>query len=228
MTTHQPKQHFPHSSQAGFTIIESLIALLVVTILLVGIAPAITLSVAARIQARRVERASEAAKTYIDGVRAGAIPAPEPDPTATTPLTLANVPAPTARTLNCPQGGAYCPPAPPPHTLYCVDLDKAAGCTIDSPNDVIVQAVRTVGDADKGYVLGIRVYRANAFGAGGNLLSSLGDQRQTQAAFSGTLGNPKAPVVEMTADVAPVLRQNTLSTWCDRLKDLSNTASDCR
>jgi type II secretory pathway pseudopilin PulG len=50
-------------------------AIIVVTVLMVAIGPVVAMSVAARVQARRVERASEAAKTYVDGVRSGAIPA---------------------------------------------------------------------------------------------------------------------------------------------------------
>ena len=65
-----------HSNQSGFTIIESLVAIMVISILLIGLSPVIVLSVAARVQSRRVERATEVARTYIDGVRAGSIPAP--------------------------------------------------------------------------------------------------------------------------------------------------------
>ncbi len=62
--------------QSGFTIVESLMAIVVVGILLTVIAPVITLSVATRVQARRVELATQAVKTYIDGIRTGAIAAP--------------------------------------------------------------------------------------------------------------------------------------------------------
>jgi len=73
MMTHQTKQPSTPSTQSGFTIIESLLAILIVTALLIAIAPVITLSVATRLQARRVEQATQAARTYIDGVRSGKI-----------------------------------------------------------------------------------------------------------------------------------------------------------
>jgi type II secretory pathway pseudopilin PulG len=38
---------------------------------MVGIAPVLVLSVATRVQARRVELGTQAARTYIDGVRSG-------------------------------------------------------------------------------------------------------------------------------------------------------------
>ncbi|MCL6751771.1 hormogonium polysaccharide secretion pseudopilin HpsB [Nostoc sp. CCCryo 231-06] len=64
------------SDESGFTIIESLVALLVVAILLTAIAPVIVLATATRVQSRRVELATQAAKTFIDGIRTGAITAP--------------------------------------------------------------------------------------------------------------------------------------------------------
>jgi prepilin-type N-terminal cleavage/methylation domain-containing protein len=76
MMIRQPKQLFPPETQSGFTIIECLLGIILVSILLTAIAPVIALSVATRVQARRVEQATQAAKSYIDGVRAGKIPSP--------------------------------------------------------------------------------------------------------------------------------------------------------
>ncbi|MDI9636501.1 hormogonium polysaccharide secretion pseudopilin HpsB [Geitlerinema splendidum] len=61
------------NQESGFTLIESLMAIVVLTIMLVGVAPMIFLSTATRVQARRVERATQAARTYVDGIRAGSI-----------------------------------------------------------------------------------------------------------------------------------------------------------
>jgi prepilin-type N-terminal cleavage/methylation domain-containing protein len=77
MMIRQPKQLFPPETQSGFTIIECLLAIILVSILLTAIAPVIALSVATRVQARRVEQATQAAKSYIDGVRAGKITPPQ-------------------------------------------------------------------------------------------------------------------------------------------------------
>lgn len=73
----QPKLLTPPSTQSGFTLIESLLAIMIVSILMVGIAPVIVLSVATRVQARRVELGTQAARTYIDGVRSGKITIPK-------------------------------------------------------------------------------------------------------------------------------------------------------
>ena len=75
MIKHKQQQIHP-SGESGFTIIESLIALLVVAILLTAIAPVIVLATATRVQSRRVELATQAAKTFIDGIRTGAITPP--------------------------------------------------------------------------------------------------------------------------------------------------------
>ncbi len=97
MRPSKQKQHSPESSQAGFTIIESLLAIILVSVLMVAIGPIVVMSVAARVQARRVERASEAAKTYIDSVNSGKTPAP-PVPAlwrTSSPSFLVRDPAPT-------------------------------------------------------------------------------------------------------------------------------------
>lgn len=46
----------------GVTLLESLVAMLVVGILMTAIAPLIALSAAARVQARRVDQATQAAR----------------------------------------------------------------------------------------------------------------------------------------------------------------------
>jgi prepilin-type N-terminal cleavage/methylation domain-containing protein len=161
----QLKRHpHPQSTQAGFTVIESLLALIVVSILMVALSPVIVLSVATRVQARRVELASRAAKTYVDGVRSGLIEAP---PISYDKFEDIDPPAPGALLCNQ-QYTDYCTApvqtvgsvpvekdvckdeecqeliAPKPNvqvtTLYCIDQD-GGGCTTDSTSDMIVQAV---------------------------------------------------------------------------------------
>lgn len=213
-----------HSSQAGFTLIEALLAILVVTILMVGLGPVIVLSTATRVQARRVERATDAAKTYIDGIRSGAIAAPTttvgvaPSPTAGTgSSSLLNGALPPSGNLTCTTGAAYCSL---PDNVFCVDLDDTAGCSPNSPNDLVVQGFRTAttsADAKDGYRLGVRVYRADAFKGGKTLIAGT-----KKATFTGGTGSSQreAPLVEMTTDI--VTGKTTFSDWCNRLKNSSN------
>jgi len=235
-----------HKTDGGFTIVESLLAIIIVGILLVGIAPVIVLSVATRIQARRVEGATQAARTYIEGTRATSIQAPN----SRAYLDLANssnssnqlftdIPVPPVDALStcqtkttatkCPTNNYIDPkPATPPApatfggnpldgktaSLYCFDVDGDGVCSVDSLQDMIVQSFRSTTlkddttntgdistDADQGYILGIRVYRANAFDGNGVLKASTGGNSERAATFTGGLGDSKAPLVEMTTDI---------------------------
>ncbi|MUH00220.1 prepilin-type N-terminal cleavage/methylation domain-containing protein [Scytonema sp. UIC 10036] len=191
------------ANQAGFTIIESLIALIVVSALLAAIAPVITLSVATRVQSRRVELASRAAKTYIDGVRTKQILAPAP-PSSTT--TLSDFSAPTALgSFSC-TANSYCTntatASTPPTNLYCVDFDGSGICEGTSTTDMVVQAFRpNNNDPTMGYSLGVRVYRADAFRLNTTLLKNTSTTKVTQNPFTGGAGKRSAPLVEMTTEI---------------------------
>jgi prepilin-type N-terminal cleavage/methylation domain-containing protein len=197
------------SNEGGFTIVESLVAILVVSILLAAIAPVLSLSVATRVQSRRVEFATQAAKAYIDGVRTQKITAP-PETTAT--YTTATNPAPTATgTLTC-SANSYCTaPTSTTSALYCVDFDSTNSCESNSLTDVVVQAFRynasnnnTSNPSVTGYTLGLRVYRADAFKSSATLLKN-NPTKNTQNPFTAGVGQKTAPLVEMTADISDIV-----------------------
>lgn len=205
-------------------------AIVVVGILMTVVAPVIVLSVGNRVQARRVELASQAAKDYTDGIRSGAIAAPnqtislnEVDATRqfnSQRNIFAGVAAPAAVNLSCPttvEGYPYCSNTPT-SSLYCIDLD-GGGCSSNSSKDLVVQGFRSVSpsspDADKGYVLGVRVYRADAFSDSTPLVKSDADTKRTQATFTGGLGDRKAPLVEMATEITT--DKTTFQDFCDRL-----------
>ncbi|WP_315790570.1 hormogonium polysaccharide secretion pseudopilin HpsB [Fischerella sp. JS2] len=202
-------------SQRGFTIVESLVALIVVSILLAAIAPVITLSVATRLQSRRVELASQAARAYIDGVRTKKIDAPN----STGSDDLSTYAAPTATgTLTC-SNNSYCT-APTGTSVYCVNFDSTDGCQSTSPTDMVVQGFRynpTSGStADNGYALGIRVYRADAFKLSTTLLKNTSTTKTTQNTFTGGAGQRTSPLVEMTTEISDTVPK--YSDLCDRIK----------
>ncbi|MBD1924766.1 type II secretion system protein [Trichocoleus sp. FACHB-90] len=206
----KPKQQqiSSQSSAAGFTIIESLLAILVVTILMVGVAPVIVLSVATRVQAKRVEQGADAARAYIDGVRSGAITSTTLGFPFHTPQPFEKVAAPTSNA-----------------GLYCVDLD-GGGCSINSPKDLYVQAFRNgvAASPENGYMLGIRVYRADAFSTPG-LLKTMGVNGAKAQTFSGGLGDRKSPQFETITEMAG--SNTNLKTLCARLKNTNNPDSQC-
>ncbi|QDL11878.1 type II secretion system protein [Brasilonema octagenarum UFV-E1] len=225
---HQKQQQASSSSQSGFTIIESLIAVVVVGILLVAIAPVIIFSVATRLQARRIELATNAAQTYIDGIRSSTIP-PPPIVTKSTAYTT-DPPSPDAPsgTLTCPTTGTgLCEisPATPSSQLYCVDGDTG-GCTSDNFKDMIVQGFGYNPTSDKpedGYRLGLRVYRRDAFNKPSITLKASKDPgiKQAETFTKGTgLISIQAPLVEMTTEISS--KVTTFSDFCQRLKPPAN------
>lgn len=221
------------SPQAGFTIIESLLALMVVSILMVALSPVIVLSVATRVQARRVELASRAAKTYVDGVRSGLIDAP--------PISnqeLIEIDAPKTGNLECNQQDTdYCekPTGQPidkvnvtkevikngsPQnttleitTLYCVDQD-GGGCSTESTTDMIVQAVgyhpQADGTSQDNYDNNFRnqgyklgVRVYKASGFEKSELQKSDQQDSQQAGVAAGVFKSELPLLEMTTAITP-------------------------
>jgi len=189
----------------------------------------IVLSTAVRVQARRVELATQAARSYIDGVRSEAIDAPNAivlldeidddgdfEPQRSKTFSKVNAPKGNALTTTCTSketGYPYCPNPSKPSTsdvsLYCVDYDGDKGCSSDSPKDMIIQAYRSVASKkqkkqqqvlEEGYLLGVRVYRADAFDGSKDPLKTMGDDGARQRASSATIDR-QAPMVEMTTEI---------------------------
>ncbi|MEC4983489.1 MAG: hormogonium polysaccharide secretion pseudopilin HpsB [Oscillatoria sp. PMC 1068.18] len=235
----------PDNSEAGLTIIESLMAVLVVGILLVGIYPMIAVAVANRVQARRVELATQAAKSYINGIRSGSIEPPAHTIELDTPSgdaeeRAAQVAANRAAFVaNAPTSGdlSGCPATQDPAktangyctnannlSLYCFDLDQG-GCSADSSKDVIVQAYRSdqdlAADADLDYYLGLRVYSAYGFKNASDLERSTKEENAKATTIS---FNPNLPLVEISTEMASA--EPKFSDYCDRLGCESNSTED--
>lgn len=161
MKTHKLSKLFTQSSESGFSIVESLVAIIIASILLTAIAPVLVISAATRVQARRTELAAQAARTYVDGLQTGTIstlPA-----STTTSIDQFDVPA--SGSLTCSTNNNYCTvPATPANNLYCIDGSGDGVCTINNSQDFVIQAFRKVTTGvTNSYQLGIRVYRADAF-----------------------------------------------------------------
>jgi prepilin-type N-terminal cleavage/methylation domain-containing protein len=265
-TLKQPQPPIP-STQSGFTLIECLIAIIIVSVLMVAIAPAVVISTATRLQARRVELATQSARAYVDGVRSGSIPPPQnviyfknqskDDLLDKSLFTSAGVPTGGAAGWSCTPGYVtqpvaptlanaaqyYCPDGNSTWQLYCVDLD-GNGCSSTSPKDLVIQSFRSItvpsslptknyydqapkdpAEANKGYFLGIRVYRADALKDSGALRTSVVDaQNRTsrrQLTHTAGVGDSKSPLVELTTEIGPAAQSNDPSgRWkslCSRL-----------
>ncbi len=204
MTKQKQHQNLSQPRDGGYTIMESLVAMIVVSVLMIAIAPVMAFSVATRVQARRMEQASQAATAYINALRTGAI-----RPTSSTPPPIIpGFPAVDPKDI----------PDPPTSSngLYCVDLDENLGCSNDSKKDFYVQGIREPGTnpTDTGYSLKVRVYRADGFSSPGQMKT-----KQQSVANSG-LGDPKAPLVEMQTEIPPTTKGNASAyrSLCDRTR----------
>ncbi|WP_048895085.1 hormogonium polysaccharide secretion pseudopilin HpsB [Limnospira indica] len=207
---------FSRSSESGYTLLESIMAMVVVSILMVGISPVLGFAFATRVQARRIELASRAANSYISAVRT--------DPTNTN-LVLFNPSdrnaGPTATgSLNCGAGRACTTPA----NLFCVDNDGSGGCETDSPTDMIVQGIginECSDELENGYQLIVRVYRADAFAQSGQLEGANDDGSSNLASSRVGLGNPRDPLVQVRTEISPT-STSSFGSLRDRLAGCSS------
>jgi prepilin-type N-terminal cleavage/methylation domain-containing protein len=209
MIKQRQQQNLPQSRDGGYTIIESLVAMVVVSVLMIAIAPVMAYSVATRVQARRVELATQAARAYIDALRTGAL-----RPPGSTPASLPGFPTPDAAV----------PPAAPAaptnrNQLYC----GKPNCTgTGSSQEFLVQGLRLpsppgTNPTDTGYSLTVRVYRADATGP---------FVPEQQSVANSGLGNPNAPLTVMKTEIPPTTRggASAYRSLCTRLQGTNNTA----
>ena len=211
------------SSEAGYTILEGVMAIVVASVMLALVGPVIAFSVGTRVQAKRVELSAQAGKTYIDAVKSnivtdklGVVTRPTPKTTA-----LQSVAAPNTGTLDCIAGKLCTTPTSPDYQLYCVDFDGDGTCTTNSVTDMIVQGAAyqpTVTSADSGYSLGVRVYRANSFAADITLTEPKNNQGiKSNSLVTNALGDRKLPLAQMTTEVSPT-GTSSFNDLKDRLK----------
>jgi len=217
MTKQKQHQNLSQPQDGGYTIIESLVAMIVVSVLMIAIAPVMAFSVATRVQARRTELATQAAKAYIDGLRSQSIKFgdqtikgfPVRYTAATNPEDLANAPVPS--------------PGSQDNLLYCVDMD-GGGCTTASTKDFYVQGAWLNPDPSitnndptlKGYQLLVRVYRADSFAPGAPPLNTT-PQAKKQSVVGSGVGDRTIPVVEMSTEIPASGNPSYKSIW-ERLK----------
>ncbi|MHC5777508.1 hormogonium polysaccharide secretion pseudopilin HpsB [Nostoc sp.] len=245
MIKHKQQQQIHRSDESGFTIIESLVAIIVVAILLAAIAPTIVIATATRVQSKRVEQATQAARTFIDGVKTGAVLIPD-----ATNATIV-LPASTDATRSLADNLLNTTKMVPPTTLtkqylYCVTKDpniNSGNLTIENPGCIsntdikifYIQAVKIIGTGSTpidtttglpidGYSLGIRVYRSDIVftktvnASDGNIT---GQSNTRQSIFTGTLGNSQSPLVEMTTVIGS--KNTSFNALCQRLAVYSTT-----
>jgi type II secretory pathway pseudopilin PulG len=143
-------------------------ALMVASILLTAIAPLVALAVASRVQARRVDLATQAARSYVDGLRANVILPPTRNNAVFNNTQNLNVPAPQGLQdlTRCVNKNIQPVPCNNPDWFLGIQAFRdGAPNGADIPPTVISPQTQAV--IKRGYCLGVRVYRSDAF-KGGN------------------------------------------------------------
>jgi hypothetical protein len=177
-------------------------------------------SVATRVQAKRIEMATQAAKTYIEALRSEAL------------KQGGAIPGFPVRS----QTGKYLEETDAPtdiNALYCINKDDNPTCTADSNQDLVVQGYyfnnlpATTDPAKTGYSLIVRVYRANSFASGVGPLKTQKALEAQQGTTTAGLGNLRAPLVEMRTEIGASDRQGAYNSLCTRILDI-NDAKGCK
>ena len=200
-TKPQPKNLSYNDS--GFTIIEVLVGVVFIAILLVTISPVLVMSTAVRVQSKGMEKAVQAAKTFINGVSNNSISAPTEVITETpnTPINLETaMPVPQQTDTD----------------LYFFNKDSTiTACNSistcrprDAPFDEFyIQAaqIKPAGtQTSDGYRLAIRVYREDL-----NFNQTILGSRT-----GGILVNKQAPILITTVEISG---STTFGSLCSRL-----------
>jgi type II secretory pathway pseudopilin PulG len=193
----------------------------------------VALSTSARVNARRIDQATQAARSYVDAVRGGVIdttsfpsnlirsipnaqsqyvfddpitPTNSIAPPTTTTFPIATICTnPTATVNNVPSGKV---------PGICVD-SNGNGFSVNDPQDLFVQPMRSGGtDATilkkQGFWLAVRVYRADALA--GTALLRTGTEANCntgRTAFSST-ASITCPIVTVRSQILPTTNANNL------------------
>ncbi|MEM7554896.1 MAG: hormogonium polysaccharide secretion pseudopilin HpsB [Cyanobacteria bacterium P01_A01_bin.84] len=209
------------SGESGFTIIESLIAIVVVAILMTAIAPVIVFSTATRVQARRVEMATQAARSFIDALRTEKVDSSKIETIQVNGLASRKISS---------NSGDYLIDTnemklPTNKTkLYCFNKDSTfgePGCTSDL---FYIQAARiSVTNSTQpkdGYRLAIRIYRHDTEFT---KIKQQDEYRKKQSTATGGLGSRLRPLLQMSTDISG--DDTSFEALCQRLGSASGSCS---
>jgi hypothetical protein len=195
--------------------------------MIVAIAPMVALSTSARINARRIDQATQAARSYMDAVRGGVIDV------TTFPNNI--VLPPIASSQNAQGQYTFENIAPPTAALLAFDSPTAAvtsrvrgiridadgnGFNVNDPQDLVIQPMRSgplsssataATDLQRqGFWLAVRVYRADAFN--GTNTPKIGTEPECASSkipFSSTT-SILCPLVTMRSQIMPTVNSNNL------------------
>jgi prepilin-type N-terminal cleavage/methylation domain-containing protein len=229
--THKPLKALPylsHSdprqshSESGLTLLECLVAIVVIAFSAAAVAPAMVLTIATRVQSQKADQALALGQGEIDRIRL--IMERGPDNTSELPLSAVGYSATNIRTVPAPSSfvpsGSYTDPIA---QARLVDIDG------DGDNDFGVQVFRGVGvlpssgsSTPVAFSMGVRVYDVRAQD---NL-----PLEAEQAAVGLTSGEGQRRKRPLAVLYTNILRGDADSSLCDYANSLSSTGStglDC-
>jgi prepilin-type N-terminal cleavage/methylation domain-containing protein len=213
------------TDDSGFTIIESLIGIVIVAVLLAAISPVLVMSTAIRVQAKRIEKSVQVANSFIDGIRGESIPAP--GKIISLPAVTASLPRDQTNNLFTTVNPGTSSIINASNDFYLAKRDGTicllgtTGCVRDISNpldEFYIQAaqIRVGTLTTTGYRLGMRVYRADIDLSQTVLAGATNTSVQTiDSSVTSGLGNKQKPMIERAVDITG--SATTFKSLCARL-----------
>lgn len=206
----------PNPTTAGLTLIECLVAIVVIGISVAAVTPALVLTVATRVQSQAAEQALNLAQAEIDQVRL-VVERGDGSYGDSTPMVVDAAYEDDIRNV----------PAPNDFVDATASVDKAKRVDLngDGSNDFAIQIFRNEGYPGGGsstpiaFDMGVRVYSIQAEE---NLGSGLGSTQASIGLTSGTGQRRNKPLVVL---YTTVVRGDADSSLCGYVEFLGSTAS---
>lgn len=220
-----------NTSEQGFTLLETLVAILIITVVGAAIAPPILLSAATRTQNQRVEQATQLARGEMDRIkllveRGDYQTANLPPSSGSNPIQ--NTPAPAAisnlnsNNLNNPTAARTSPTQ-----SFSVKFETDPRYPNKPPEFFVVQtfrgqeqAVSTTISTPAAFMMGVRVYSGRSFASGAR--PTLNEPTKLEFTSGGSLQRPLAVLY------APVVRSDQRFSLCKYTKLLTPGATTCQ
>ncbi|MGD1905810.1 MAG: prepilin-type N-terminal cleavage/methylation domain-containing protein [Leptolyngbyaceae cyanobacterium] len=200
------------TSVAGLTLIECLVAIVVIGISVAAVTPALVLTVATRVQSQQAEQALNLAQTEIDQVRL-VVERGNDGYAASTPLTT---PIADIRTV----------PSPVNFVASTTSVDQAQLVDVDGDgsDDFAIQTFRNAGYTPSGttdpiaFDMGVRVYSIQS-------QDNLGSLESTQADIGLTSGTGQRRNKPLAVLYTTIVRGEADSSLCGYVEFIDSTAS---
>lgn len=229
-------------SDAGLTLLEGLVAIILVAVAVTAMTPPIFIATATRIQTRRIEQANQIAQAEVDRIRLQVergnynvvdLPASIGDnPIQNAPAATANSTAAllTSRPDDC--GGTMYPTATPAPVNQVVQVDQDGDCQ----PDFIMQVFRNDGEVPIGeedangqpkpfsFDIGVRVYHFAPGTTPTLLTDATASGRMTSGRNDTIDGDRRRPLAMLYTKISRSDNSKSLSELC---KSLDNSPNRC-